>query len=65
MLRFLPGQIRVLGYFTNFVLLAAFVGLGAGMLSVRRLKGEWLTWLGVPTFALLIALATAAMLGDS
>lgn len=35
-LRWLPGQIRVLGYFTNFVLLAAFVGLGAGMLAVRR-----------------------------
>ena len=37
-LRFLPGQIRVLGYFTNFVLLAAFVGLGIGMMASRRLS---------------------------
>ncbi len=35
-IRYLPGQIRVLGYFTNFVLLAAFVGLGVGMLGARR-----------------------------
>jgi hypothetical protein len=34
-IRYLPGQIRVLGYFTNFVLLAAFVGLGVGMLGAR------------------------------
>jgi SAM-dependent methyltransferase len=35
-LRYLPGQIRVLGYFTNLVLLAAFLGLGLGMLTARR-----------------------------
>lgn len=35
-LRYLPGHVRVLGYFTNFVLLAAFVGLGVGMIAARR-----------------------------
>ena len=35
-IRYVPGQIRVLGYFTNFVLLAAFVGCGAGILLARR-----------------------------
>lgn len=57
MLRFLPGQNRVLGYFTNFVLLAAFVGLGVGMLAHRRTRTERLSWLALPALALLIALA--------
>jgi len=35
-LRYLSSQVRVFGYFTNFVLLAAFVGLGVGMLAVCR-----------------------------
>jgi SAM-dependent methyltransferase len=45
-LRYLPGQIRVLGYFTNFVLLAAFVGLGVGILGARRWAtvAERITW---------------------
>jgi len=38
-LRYVPGQVRVLGYFTNLVLLAAFLGLGLGMIAVRRLRG--------------------------
>jgi SAM-dependent methyltransferase len=36
LIRWVPGQIRVLGYFTNFVLLSAFLGFGVGMLCVRR-----------------------------
>jgi SAM-dependent methyltransferase len=36
LIRYVPGQLRVLGYFTNFVLLAAFLGGGLGMLARRR-----------------------------
>jgi hypothetical protein len=36
LIRYVPGQIRVLGYFSNFVLLAAFLGAGIGMLAARR-----------------------------
>lgn len=36
LIRYVPGQMRVLGYFTNFVLLAAFLGLGIGILAARR-----------------------------
>src|SRR4029077_13995359 len=36
LIRYVPGQIRVLGYFTNFVLLAAFLGLGIGMIAAQR-----------------------------
>lgn len=44
-IRFLPGQVRVLGYFTNYVLLGAFLGLGLGGLLVRRVASDWPAWL--------------------
>jgi len=36
LIRYVPGQVRVLGYFTNFVLLAAFLGFGVGIIAARR-----------------------------
>lgn len=36
LIRYVPGQVRVLGYFTNFVLLAAFLGFGLGIMVRRR-----------------------------
>ncbi|NQV27244.1 MAG: hypothetical protein HQ518_23090 [Rhodopirellula sp.] len=44
-IRYIPGQVRVLGYFTNFVLLAAFLGFGLGMMIQRRWSScIWLSW---------------------
>jgi hypothetical protein len=56
LIRWLPGQIRVLGYFTNFVLLAAFLGLGVGMLAARR-------WPGLRALAWAAPLALVVVLG--
>jgi SAM-dependent methyltransferase len=57
-MRYVSGQIRVLGYFTNFVLLAAFVGLGVGMLGSRRWAvAERVAWCAPIGAALLVALA--------
>ncbi len=36
LVRYMPSEIRVLGYFTNFVLFAAFLGLGSGMMLGAR-----------------------------
>lgn len=37
LIRWIPTQVRLLAYFTNFVLIAALLGLGVGMLlAVRR-----------------------------
>lgn len=55
-LRYLPGQVRVLGYFTNFVLLAAFVGLGVGILGANRWSPR-VAWLS--TLALLVLVIAA------
>ena len=59
-LRFVPGQIRVLGYFTNFVLLAAFVGLGVGIMAVQRFpRATWAPRLAPFGFLGLVGLAWA------
>jgi hypothetical protein len=56
-IRYVPGQVRILGYFTNLVLLAAFLGFGVGMLGARRpgapRLGRW------APFALLAVVASA------
>src|SRR5215217_181507 len=36
LIRWLPAQVRAIGYFPNVVLLAAFLGLGAGSLLASR-----------------------------
>lgn len=60
-LRYLPGHVRVLGYFTNFVLLAAFVGLGVGMIAARRWPAaERIAWSAPFGVAALVAFAYLA-----
>jgi SAM-dependent methyltransferase len=58
-LRYVPGQVRVLGYFTNLVLLAAFLGLGLGMLAARRFRsaGARPSWLAPLSLLALVGLA--------
>jgi Spermine/spermidine synthase domain len=56
LIRWLPGQIRVLAYFPNLILLSAFLGLGLGCL---RSSGRSLVWLWP---ASLLALAAAGAL---
>ena len=54
-IRWLPAQVRVLGYFPNIVLIAAFLGLGIGGLRVGRSNLFWLfpvAWLVTASAAL-------------
>ncbi|MBI5368142.1 MAG: hypothetical protein HZA54_13985 [Planctomycetes bacterium] len=57
LIRWLPGQIRVLAYFPNLILLSAFLGLGIGALRAgrRSLLAAW------PAALLLLVAATAGM----
>ena len=43
LIRWLPAQIRLLSYFSNFILLAAFLGIGVGALlaAMRRSLFAW------------------------
>lgn len=36
LIRWIPGQVRVIAYFTNFTLIAAFFGMGVGMMLADR-----------------------------
>ncbi|HUT53121.1 MAG TPA: hypothetical protein VM658_06995 [bacterium] len=36
MIRWIPGQVPIIGYFTNLVLIASFLGLGVGCTTWRR-----------------------------
>lgn len=42
LIRWLPGQVRVLAYFPNLVLISAFLGLGLGALRSGRRTFLWL-----------------------
>ena len=51
-IRWMPAHVRFLSYFTNFILLASFLGLGVGILSARRKLP-----LGPRTFPLILLFA--------
>src|SRR5919199_1442074 len=37
-IRWIPAYVRFMSYFTNFILLASFLGMGLGILAARREK---------------------------
>src|SRR4051794_25920758 len=53
-IRWIPAYVRYLSYFTNFILLASFLGMGLGILAARRATFRF------PPFPLLV-LALAAV----
>jgi hypothetical protein len=53
LIRWLPGQVRVLAYFPNLILLSAFLGLGLGCLRSAKRSLLWL-W---PASLLVLAVA--------
>lgn len=57
LIRWLPGQVRVLAYFPNLILLSAFLGLGLGCL---RAGGRSLLWLWPASLLLTAAVAALA-----
>ena len=58
-IRWIPGQVRVLAYFPNVVLISAFLGLGLGALIARRRSIAWL-W---PVMSLITTATAWALAG--
>ena len=56
MIRYVPGAVRVVGYFTNLVLLSTFLGLGAGTILAKRIRNP-IRW-----FAPLVVITSFAAL---
>lgn len=54
-IRWIPAYVRYLSYFTNFILLASFLGMGLGILSARRVSFRF------PSFPLLLLALTAVV----
>jgi hypothetical protein len=54
-IRWIPAQVRYLSYFMNFILLASFLGIGAGILAGRR------SGLRLPPFALFLLVLVVAV----
>lgn len=60
-IRWIPAYVRFVAYFTNFILLASFLGLGAGILAARRPARRWLepSLAGFPWLLLAIVVLVA------
>jgi Spermine/spermidine synthase domain len=54
-IRWIPAYVRYLSYFTNFILLASFLGMGLGILAARRTKFRF------PPFPLLVVALAAVV----
>ena len=57
LIRFIPAYVRYLGYFTNFILLGAFLGIGIGCLLTKQKRDFWAIF--APLFVLLIIFTVA------
>ena len=54
-IRWIPAYVRYLSYFTNFILLASFLGMGLGLLAARRARFRF------PSFSVMVLLLTAVV----
>jgi hypothetical protein len=54
LIRWLPAYVRLLAYFSNFILLATFLGIGVGCLLARR-RGNLFVWFPLILFAVILA----------
>src|SRR3954470_8161434 len=53
-IRWLPAYVRLLAYFSNFILLASFLGIGVGCLLAKR-RRDLFVWFPLVQFAVIVA----------
>jgi len=54
LIRWLPAYIRLLAYFSNFILLASFLGIGVGCLLATR-RRDLFVWFPLVQLAVIVA----------
>src|SRR4051812_41604111 len=54
LIRWMPAYIRLLAYFSNFILLASFLGIGIGCLLAKRRRNLFV-WFPLIQFAVILA----------
>lgn len=55
-IRFTSGYVRVFGFYSNFVLIATFLGMGVGLLQART--SRMLKWIALPAAFMLVGAVT-------
>jgi spermidine synthase len=55
-IRWIPSNVRYMGFFMNFILMATFLGMGAGILSSRR-KNLWLPPFPILLFVVILSVS--------
>ncbi len=53
LIRYVPGYVRIIGFYVNFILIAAFLGMSVGLL--RTDNAAQLRWIGPLAFLILLA----------
>src|SRR5262249_27522456 len=53
-IRWMPAYVRLLAYFSNFILLASFLGIGIGCLLATR-RRNLIAWFPLMQFAVIVA----------
>src|SRR5438876_10132901 len=53
-IRWMPAYVRLLAYFSNFILLASFLGIGVGCLLAMR-RRNLIVWFPLILFAVIVA----------
>ena len=59
LIRWMPAYVRLLAYFSNFILLASFLGIGVGCLLALRRRNLFV-WFPLIQFAVILAVDRAA-----
>src|SRR4051794_1847267 len=54
LIRWMPAYVRLLAYFSNFILLASFLGIGVGCLLATR-RRRLIAWFPLLQLALVVA----------
>ena len=61
LIRWIPANIRYVGFFPNFLLIASFLGIGVGILLGRRITNPPMSPFGVLLFAVVMLVANAQL----
>ena len=67
LIRWIPGHLRIIAYYTNFVLLASFLGLSIGLLlaGAKRTFMKWLPLYTVVLFGLTLLFRGSHLKGSA
>ena len=61
LIRWVPANVTYIGFFTNFILMASFLGIGLGILAGRRWSDAGVTPFAILLFAIVALVVTARL----